>query len=317
MKVLNRRFGYFTDSHFTLKNNVRQDDFFTALLGKLDNSLFHFVKTNCEFVLFGGDFFDKHREFSWDLMYRVREVICKYDIPLYYIAGNHDESGYNVESIARSNLGFLDNISDGKLVFLKEPLLLDWIHIYPHHAGTDLKESVDKVKKSDVPTVLVSHSLLSNNLDIGNIHINTIKNKNINLVLSGDLHDGYELQQNNSDIYCYNPGSLFRKSVVDMERKPTVATIQFDKLLNVYYPVLDKYCPPYNSDPSIFKLSERVNSPVVVDKSDEADYIAKFREFKRESKNIFEVLEKIGAESGISEDVLKLINSFKTIVTDD
>jgi len=64
----------------------------------------------------------------------------------------------------------------------------------------------------------LTHSELSDNNDVGNISLNMINNKNIDLVLSGHLHYGHDYQKNKYGISFYNPGSLLRVSRDDKDR---------------------------------------------------------------------------------------------------
>ena len=307
--LVGRRFGYFTDTHFTQKMKSRKDDYLSALLSKMHECFCWFDKMGCEFVLFGGDFFDKHREMNWDLIHAVRKLIIEHNKKIYYIAGNHDELGYRVNSIHKSNLGFLDKILDGRLEFIENHLELDWIDLYACHANENVIDISNNIKRNGKASVLVSHCLLSDDNKKGNIHINAIRNKEIDLVLSGDLHDGYDFQMNSGGIYCYNPGSLLRKSCVDKDREPKVACFSFEETMGIYLPIITEFIPQYNKDKGIFNQKEEIE--INIQETSTTDYVKMFREFKRESKNIFEVLKKIGKERKIEEKVINLISEYE------
>lgn len=304
-----RRFGFFTDTHFTNRLKSRKDDYLAALCLKLSDCFEWFDSMGCEFLVFGGDFFDRHREMSWDLIHRIRELIISYDKKIYYIAGNHDIMGYRIKSIGKSNLGFLDLISDGRLVYIDRVIDLDWVNIYASHAGEDVSEISNLVGVSGKPSVMVSHCLLCDSNNKGTVHIDKVTNRNLSLLLSGDLHDGYKFQPNKSGIFCYNPGSLLRKSVVDISRQPKVACFSFEDVMGSYIPVLREYVPEYNNDSAIFNSSDLPK--VTVSPVSNADYVDMFKEFKRDSKNIFDILKRIGKETGVKDSIINLISSYE------
>ena len=306
------KFGFYTDTHYTLRCEARTDDTLASFLAKTKEAFEFFVSSGCEFVIFGGDMFDRHRELNFELLRRVWEVYNSFPLPVYFIMGNHDENGYRWQTIDKSNIGFLASLMKERLIFIEDSLELPGCIIYAHHAGQDLNKRQSAIVKSDKPVILVSHCLLADNRNIGNIHINEITNRNIDLVLSGDLHDGYSMQINKSGITCYNSGSLGRVSRHDTDRKPKVAVFNFEYLMDSWTTCIREKELTIESGEMVF-VNKAVGVPEVEKdiKDGTETYIHVFRKFKGESRDIFDALHRVGIETGIDAAVLSLIDSYK------
>src|SRR5574344_606064 len=106
------RFGFITDTHYDYKYESRKDDTMETLIDKTNQCYQWFKEKDCAFVIHGGDVFDRHKIYNYDLMKNVRNTLKKYDLTTYFIIGQHDAMGYNQKTISKSNLGFLSDISD-------------------------------------------------------------------------------------------------------------------------------------------------------------------------------------------------------------
>lgn len=306
------KFGYFTDTHYTLRCESRSDDALDSFLMKTKGAFDFFVSSGCEFAIFGGDMFDRHRELNFELIRRVWEVYNGFPLPVYFIMGNHDENGYRWQTIEKSNIGFLSSLLKDRLIFVEDFIELPGCIIYAHHAGQDLNARQNAVTNSSKPSIFVTHCLLADNRNIGNVHINEITNRNIDLVLSGDLHDGYLLQTNKYGISCYNPGSLGRMSRNDVLRVPKVATFNFEYLMGFWTPCIHEKKLTCAVGMDVFDEKTEATPEVKKDIDDSTEtYIHAFRKFKGESRDIYDALHKVGVASGIDPTVLALINSYK------
>ena len=308
------KFGFFTDSHFTMNNESRLDNVFESSLKKTREAMKIFSNNHCKFILFGGDLFDRHREFSFELFKGVFNVFNEFKIPIYYIMGNHDERGYRWQTIDKSNAGFIKDIMPNKFFFIEEKVNLYGINIYACHAGEDILEKSNKIIRDEKgsPNILIAHCLLSDDNNIGNININKITNSNIDLVLSGDLHYGYKFQQNSSGVYCYNPGSILRLSSVDNKRIPKIGIFELKDFMGGWMPTFKEIELNCLKAEEIFPEKEE-KIEVKKDLLIKGSYIEAFKEFKRNSKDIFEVLEKVGEKNGISKKVLEMIKTYKDL----
>ena len=135
------KFGFLTDTHFSVvRNNFRTDSFFDSVISKFSQCYDHFNATGCEFIVHGGDMFDKYRSYSHPMILKIREVIVNSKIPTYFIWGQHDLLGYNRDSSRNSNLEFLKEICDGNLKELNDHVDTGFLHLYASHVDQDPAE---------------------------------------------------------------------------------------------------------------------------------------------------------------------------------
>lgn len=302
------RFGFITDTHYDYKYECRKDDTLATLLDKTRQCYDWFKSRGCEFVIHGGDVFDRHRIYNFDLLSRVRNTLKSSGLKTYFILGQHDLSGYNADTLKASSLGFLDSISDGTMQFIEDELELGGYCFVASHVDMDPVERTRGVSHHEMPVVMVCHALLTDQREaFGTISIEHFKNPNVQLVLSGDLHDGVPFQKCNN-MQFYNPGALARDC--KGMRMPKVGMLQW----NGSEFELEEFSPRCPKCEDIFFWDEEnktasVSKETVEEKS--MDFIEAFREFHSESKDIYELLDKIGRAKGISESILELIKRHK------
>lgn len=299
------KFGFLTDTHFTVvRNTFRTDNFFESVLSKFRECYEHFNKTGCEFILHGGDMFDKFRSYSYQMILSIREIIISSRIPTYFIWGQHDLLGYNRESSKGSNLSFLKSICDGKLIEIDQYADLKSVCLYASHVDQDPIQVLKEISlDTDKPVVGVVHALLFNgDSSFGAIDIQKFGKIKPVLVLSGDLHSGFEKTESEGTVF-YNPGSLARTS--RESRKPKAAVVTLEPFMNTWNVSIEEFFPKSEE----FPFPEQEEEITVSDEQDSEEYIAAFEKFKAESSNIFERLEKVGKEHGIDPEVLEYIKS--------
>ena len=204
------KFGFITDTHYDYRYECRRDDTLTTLLDKTRQCYDWFKSVGCEFVVHGGDMFDRHRIYNFDLLARVRSTLMASGLRTHFIMGQHDLSGYNTDTLGSSCLGFMDAISDGTLTLIKDAEDIGGYHFVASHVSMDPVKTVRGVKDSGMPNVVVCHALLTDQREaFGTVSITHFKNPHVRLVLSGDLHDGVPFQTCNG-IQFYNPGAMAR-----------------------------------------------------------------------------------------------------------
>ncbi len=305
-----QKFGFITDTHYDYKYESRKDDTLKTLLDKTVQAYDWFRQQGCAFVVHGGDMFDRHRIYNFELLSKVRNTLKESGLVTHFIVGQHDLQGYNATTLAASCLGFIDSISDGSLKMIDGETEIGGYRFVPCHVMQDPVEVVHKVRKSDQPTICVCHALLTDQREaFGTISITHFKNKHVQMVLSGDLHDGVPFQVCNN-IQFYNPGSFARDTKT--MRLPKVATFQWD---GTQFQI-EEFEPKCPDAKDIFFWDDEVKTASVIKEEDEvkeneASYIEEFRKFHSESKNIYELLEKIGKAKGIEPEVLELIKQHK------
>lgn len=314
------RFGFITDTHYDWKYECRRDDALSSLINKTKQCYEWFKANGCEFVVHGGDMFDRHRIYNFDLIRRVRDVFRDGGLKTYYIVGQHDLSGYNMETLPVSNLGFLDAILDGELEVIGDTKDIGGYRFVASHVDMDPAETMKSVGESEMPVVMVCHALLTDQREaFGTISITHFKNRNVKLVLSGDLHDGVQFQHCNG-IQFYNPGALARDA--RGMRMPKVGMLQYDDMMDEF--TLEEFSPECAACEDIFFWDDKKDTlpppvdpekPVIATKEESAGFLDAFRQFHTEAKDIYELLEKIGRARGVSEDILDLIKKHKDLKT--
>lgn len=299
------KFGFFTDSHLSvIRNEFRTDNFFESVMSKLQQSYKFFEKSKCEFVVCGGDIFDKYCSHSHPMILRARDVFKSSNLITYYIIGQHDILGYERSTVKGSNLAFLSKICDGKLVEIVDHLSVCGVNLYASHVDQKPEEVLSSVQKSKDPNIVISHSLLSDKAVIGQIDVRNFSQTNADLVLSGDLHCGFGPFESKGTLF-YNPGSLARTS--KEHRRPKVCAITLSKIMETWSVDIEDFyleCEEY-------PFPEEEKKVEVSKDQDSGTYIEAFKKFKSESKDIFERLDKVGNAHGIDRNILIYIQSKK------
>ena len=300
------KFGFFTDCHLSvIRNDFRTDNYFESIVSKLQQSYKFFEDSGCEFVVCGGDVFDKYCSHSHPMLLRARDIFKGSSLSTYYIIGQHDILGYERTTVKGSNLSFLTKICDGKMIEIEDHCITNGVNLYASHVDQKPEESLASIPRSEEPSVAVVHSLLfEKNSDFGEIDVRSFPKINADLVLSGDLHCGFGPIESKGTIF-YNPGSLARTS--REVRRPKVCAITLSKLMDRWQIEIEDFYPKCDDYP-FPEMEEEIK---VSKDQDSKTYIDAFKKFKSESKDIFERLDKVGNAHGIDKNILIYIQSKK------
>lgn len=307
-KPVESRFGFLTDTHFSVvRNDFRTDNYFESLISKFTQCYEHFNSSGCSFIVHGGDVFDKYRSYSHPMLLRIRDVIVKSNIPTYFIWGQHDLLGYNQESSRNSNLEFLKQICDGKLIEITDHVDVGSAHIYASHVFQEPEKVFQSINPRLIkPVIVIVHALLHNTQsNFGTIDIRQFKKIRPNLVLSGDLHCGFDDSKVGRTTF-YNPGALARTEKT--ERKPKCAVISLQQIMTDWITEIEEFYPACEEYPF---PKEETPEQKVSDEQNSEEYIEAFEKFKSETKDIIECLEKVGRLHKIDNEVLEYIKSKK------
>ena len=96
------KFGFITDTHYDYRYESRKDDTLKTLLDKTRQAYGWFKSVGCKFVVHGGDMFDRHRIYNFDLLAKVRNTLKESGLTTWFIMGQHDLSGYNADTLSAS-----------------------------------------------------------------------------------------------------------------------------------------------------------------------------------------------------------------------
>lgn len=238
------KFMYITDTHFnatTPKN--RKDNLLETGLYKLDEAVEIANNNEVDFVLHGGDFFEKPD--VTDLVAgRVAKRIRKFKMPVMVVPGGHDLFGNNIESIKRTKLGFFNQSGLVKLlihpdkdnIIVKNKNLSVQLTGTASHYGID-NENIDedyvlKYKNADF-AIHTIHGMLMPKPFIPNtptVLIDDIIDTKADLTLAGHYHIGFDPVNINGKLFC-NCGAMVRKKndIKEMNRMPKVVIITISK----------------------------------------------------------------------------------------
>jgi len=323
------RFITSSDEHVAdLAPGFRKDDYKASILKKLEWQGELAKRASSDAILRGGDLFHVKaaNKNTHATMQRVAEIHRKYPCPTYALAGNHDMSNNDPDSILRQQpLGVL--IKTGTLYDLKEETFVSGsmkVRVVGIEYTTDLGvETIhDAVRKNDddVYTVAVIHALASM---APSEKIQSFFNETIfdyrDLVFPGcpDVYvfGHYHKDQgilNHCGINFVNLGAISRGALTfeNLERKPKVSMLTFDSS----GVSCEEIIVPHEDAKDIFDLD--LKRRLDVERKDLDDFISRLKKdssvshsLKKEELDSFpsdlkslalEVLE--AAESGVLED---------------
>ncbi len=238
---------YFTDTHLrgTAPQN-RTDDFVQTLLDKLDEIIGIAHDQQIDYIIHGGDLFDRP-DVALSVVKQFLSVLLKWEKPYYFVIGNHDIYGHNLETINRTALGILMEV--GMFIPLtKQPIFWEKDGIVVQVTGAPYSYDIDKdpERKSYVIdtkdlradyAIHVTHGFLTD-LSLSELiphtKISQIAHTKADLTLVGHYHQGFGLVEDQGKLFL-NPGAMVRISnhLTEMKRRPHVAVISLDDHINV------------------------------------------------------------------------------------
>jgi DNA repair exonuclease SbcCD nuclease subunit len=299
---------FYTDPHVSLIHPVhRVDNYGMAILTKIREAYEIAEQASCEFVICGGDTFNNHRLFSYELLSELMDVICSCSLPTYSVVGQHDVHGYNPATFKSSTLAFVERLCS-QLHVMWEPTKLGGVTLYPSHVWQDAEEALrPKDFDSAQVNVLVSHHLLCSHKKVfDTIPTAMYADGPYDVVLSGDLHGGFDPHELNGHWF-FNPGALARRAIDEMGRSPKVLIIDLKKgEVPVYDARLLKTARPGQE---VFG-QEIIN--IIRENQGEIDpskFISNIESFEAESTDVHELVQRIGASKGIPKPVLDYLHS--------
>jgi DNA repair protein SbcD/Mre11 len=239
---------FFTDTHIrgtTPKN--RKDDLFDTLEKKINEIVQISNSNNVDFVLHGGDLFDRP-DVSVSIVSRFVTILNKFKAPIYIISGNHDVYGHNPQTIYRTMLGLFNAmgiihlIDEGEVIFLKKDNITVQLTGQPYTYSIDEKININKYKVEKIDkrvdfSIHMVHGMLLDRPFIKGIPytlIDDIKDTKADITLAGHYHSGFGIIKSD-DKYFVNPGSIIRitNSLREIERIPQVVMITLEDNIKI------------------------------------------------------------------------------------
>jgi len=295
------RFLFYTDIHLSGVNpRHRVDDFPRTMLEKLRETYAIAKEQGCQFVAFGGDFFNSHRIFSYEVISEAMDVICDSHIKTYACIGEHDLFGHSPNTYPSSTLAFMVRRC-ANFRILMEPLEIEGVTLHSKHEWENMQEAMKRPVDTSKLNMLICHELITNKgamFDV--IDTASLSPCPYDIVLSGDLHDGYETHEVGNTLFC-NPGSLARRAISDMNRSPQVAVIEAEKG-EVPVVIFHKLkCAKPGTEVFGESIAEIVRN---TDEFNGEAFTEEMLDFEAESVDVHELIQKVGTKKGIRKEVL-------------
>lgn len=239
------KFAHFTDLHLANKHpGTRTDDYSKVSIEKLAFVYEEAYNNGCEFIVFTGDFFNESSFCRYDLLKQAKDIIKKSKIPTYFIVGEHDLVGHSFTKYDESPIKYLCQELDN-FIFVNESIDLGKVVLWAKHKVVGVEGEFPVYNNVDTSklNVLLCHDLVGKTKILGKgsrmLMTSDYPNLPFDIVCCGDLHDGFESHKINKTWFV-NPGSLMRKTVKDINRKPKFYVIDINKgsdplIKTVYY----------------------------------------------------------------------------------
>lgn len=308
------RLLYFTDTHIRGTNpKNRKDSFIDTIEKKLLEVINLVDEYNVDFVLHGGDLFDRP-DVSISIVSRFAKILSNIKVPIYLISGNHDIYGHNPETINRTMLGLLDvlgviNIINGKNTILEKEDIKIELSGQPYIYDIDSEDNRDYyVVKGKNPNVNYSihmvHGMLLEKPFIKGVPytlVDDIKDTSADITLSGHYHSGFKTIEIDGK-YFINPGSMVRitNSLREIERKPKIVLIDLGEKIEIKSINLKSALPGEEVldrkeiENSLFKNERMLEFKQTINAA--MDY---------EKMDINEVLLQVSTAEGVEDEVIK------------
>lgn len=299
------KFLFYTDSHLAGESpRHRIDDFPRTMIGKLAETYSLAESEGCQFVAFGGDFFNSQRIFSYDVISDAMDIICGSSLKTYMVVGEHDLYGHSIETYRSSTLAFFVKRC-GNVEILWEPLDFGELVLHGKHEPDKMDKFINAQVDNSKVNVLVCHELLAPEQGPFEIvETRTLRNFPFDLVVSGDLHCGFDTHVVDRTCFC-NPGSLARRTTADAGRWPQVAIVNIEKGNIPDIEIRRLSCGKAGYDVFGESIAELARSND--HEFDGEEFTEKMMEFEAESTDIHELVQKAGKKAGIRKEVLEYL----------
>ena len=227
------KFVFYTDVQLSGQTpRHREDDYQGALISKLEEIYQTAINEHADFLICGGDLFNSHRIFSYELLSPVMNIMCDSGLDTHLIIGQHDILGYNPTTYKSSTLAFVvERCENLRIVWGEAPADDDAV-LWSSHVWEEPKDAANNKLDPSKFNILIAHHLLTNKKTMFDT-VNTSDfakwmrdgGADYDMVLSGDLHDGYDVHEDDGMWFC-NPGSVARQAISDIKRIPRYAVIE-------------------------------------------------------------------------------------------
>jgi len=300
------KFGFFTDSHFTdTQPPQRIDDVRRTQRKKLGEILHLILDHGVQAIFHGGDVFNTKKP-SHLLVADIIDWCKRINIPIYSVIGNHDVTGYNLDSVRNSGLGVLFEAEAVTKLNLEEypneKIAIKAIHVEydPQNFG---KAYIFDEKYKDYIRIIISHNYVipEKEMPFGFVHPKDIET-NAHLVLCGHYHKPFTFSSGNEyKTLWVNPGSLCRWNVLeDHQPKFILVTIENGKWEIKQLPLQNG-----KNKKEVFNLEL-----IDLQKKQEQDvkkFVQSLEQTAFQNVDVEELISKIGKEQNLDPNIIELV----------
>lgn len=309
------------DPHFSIKPPVsRKDNYAQCIIEKFEESFKLAKKLKVDYVGCTGDFFHRKANTTFSETITLLNLIKKSPVQFIGIGGNHDYTGYNIDSINRKALGVL--VSSGYLHLLDQgDIIKDGVCItgssYNVKYDIDRIAYVKKKEQMDYMTLAITHGSLvlskSGSFwgDYTNLgHLSNIDGDVHDVIFNGHMHHDQGVKKV-GDSNIFGIGSLARNVLKEdvSKRIPRVAYIDI-KDGNISHELIELKCAKKHQD--VFLKSDPVGE-------DETNMIREFvevlkqesgeMELAADSSSVNNIIDKLGYGEEIKVKVLDYLEN--------
>ncbi len=295
------KFLFLTDTHYRDdKPKGRIDDIMKAQFDELGDVLNICNERDIDVVLHGGDFFNTKKP-SHNLVVHLLNWAKFLNRPIMGAIGNHDITGYNLDSVNGSGLGVL--FEAGALERLdmhineEERIVIKSVHCSLNFD----KDYLFGEQFKDYTRIIISHNYVipSESMPWGFIHPRDIKT-DAHLILCGHYHVAYDYDDGKSR--WINPGAVSRWKITEGKHTPQVLIITVeDGKIGVEYVKLPSSRPGHE----IFDV-ETVEIQKQQEKNIE-DFARSLEETSFQDIDIEKVVETVAKKQDVPPSVVSLI----------
>jgi predicted phosphodiesterase len=305
------KFLFFTDSHLAGESpRHRIDNFPMALVEKQREVYAIAEQEGCQFVAFGGDWFNYYRIFNYEVIADSMDIVCGSKLQTYLVVGEHDIYGHNMATYPSSTLAFyVRRCSNMKILW--EPTEVEGVVLHGKHEPDKIADIIAAPKDLSKVNIMVCHELITcNEAPFEMIKTDTLRNTGFDLIVSGDLHDGYQPHKVD-DTWFVNPGSLARRATSDAWRSPQVAIISIEKGKDPIIEIRKLKCGRAGSEVFGESIAEIAREGT----ADANLFASELLQFEAESTDVHDLVQKAGNKAGLSQRVLKYLASKRLSVS--
>ena len=297
----NMKFLQYNDLHLSgVVPRHRTDDFPKTMVEKLSEVYSVAEAEECEFVTFGGDFFNTHRIFSYEIISSAIDIIGGSRLKTYCCIGEHDLYGHSPDTYPTSTLAFFVRHCPNMNI-IRDPVDLGNVVLHAKHEWENTYEAMKRPIDQSRLNVLICHELITDKAAIFEvINTSSLQPCPYDLVVSGDLHCGFQPHEV-GNTWFVNPGSLARRASDDSFRWPQVAIIKIEKGKMPDIEMRKLVCAKSGDEVFGVGIAE---TALKKQENESTVFTDEMLSFEAASTDIHELIQKVGVSSGISKSIL-------------